>query len=306
MNTLVVKLGATGDVVRTTPLLRCLEGHVTWITAAKNVSLLEGLEVPVRALTWDERARAADRAYDLAINLEDDRETALFLRDLKHQRVFGAFVNDEMQVGYTAEARAWFDMSLISRFGRSEEDRLKLVNRLTYQDLIFKGMGLTFRGEEYLLPEAPSSALQGDVAISAVAGAVWPMKKWAYYDELKQELEARGFTVNVLPTRPTLLEHLADVQCHRCLVSGDSLPMHLALGSGLRCVSIFTCTSPWEIHGYGRQTKVISSLLEEFFYQRGYEERASTAISLEEVLTATLSELEQSMVSSELTRQESR
>jgi hypothetical protein len=37
---------------------------------------------------------------------------------------------------------------------------------------------------------------------------------------------------------------LADVHGHRCLVSAESLPMHLALGSGLRWVSIFTYTSP--------------------------------------------------------------
>ena len=294
MNTLILKLGATGDVVRTTPLLRRLEGEVTWITAEKNVSLLRDLDVPLRALTWEERARAATTAYELVINLEDDRESALFLRGLKYERVFGAFADDHGQLNYTDEARPWFDLSLISRFGRREADRLKLLNRFTYQELIFRGLGLSFTGEQYLLPTPTGSALQGDVAISTVAGAVWPMKKWAYYDELKRELEERGLSVNVLPTRPTLLEHLADVQAHRCLVSGDSLPMHLALGSAVRCVSIFSCTSPWEIHGYGLQTNIVSPLLEEFFYKRGFEERATTAIPLDEVLRATLAELERS------------
>ena len=45
-----------------------------------------------------------------------------------------------------------------------------------------------------------------------------------------------------------MLEHLADVKGHRCLVSADSLPMHLALVSDVRCVSIFTCTIRWEIY----------------------------------------------------------
>ena len=38
------------------------------------------------------------------------------------------------------------------------------------------------------------------------------MKKWAYYDELRQQLEAAGLVVNFLPKRPSLLEHLADVR----------------------------------------------------------------------------------------------
>ena len=68
--------------------------------------------------------------------------------------------------------------------------------------------------------------------------------------------------------------------------------MHLALGSGIPCVSIFTCTSPWEIHDYGVQRKIVSPLLEEFFYKRGYDVRATTAICVKEVLTATSRQLD--------------
>ena len=118
------------------------------------------------------------------------------------------------------------------------------------------------------------------------------MKKWAYYGELKQQLEDRGLIVNVVPKRSSLLEHLSDVRNHQCLVSGDSLPMHLALGTGTRCVTLFNCTSPWEIHDYGIQTKIVSPLLEEFFYKRGYDERATTAVTLEEVERAVLGQLE--------------
>ena len=45
--------------------------------------------------------------------------------------------------------------------------------------------------------------LHGDVAISSTAGPVWPMKQWAYYDELKNELESEGLKVNILQNRPT-------------------------------------------------------------------------------------------------------
>jgi ADP-heptose:LPS heptosyltransferase len=117
------------------------------------------------------------------------------------------------------------------------------------------------------------------------------MKNWACYDALKLELEKSGLTVNELPQRPTLIEHLGDVAGHRCLVSGDSLPMHLALGSGTRCVTLFTCTSPWEIHDYGLQHKIISPLLAQFFYQRGRDERAMTAISVAEVVDAVRRQL---------------
>jgi hypothetical protein len=68
--------------------------------------------------------------------------------------------------------------------------------------------------------------------------------------------------------------------------------MHLALGSDVRCVSLFTCTSPWEIHDYGLQRKIVSPLLNEFFYKRGFAERATTAIPLEDVIAAALEQLD--------------
>src|SRR4029450_1422623 len=115
---------------------------------------------------------------------------------------------------------------------------------------------------------------------------------WAYYDGLKQRLENHGLAVNVLPQRASLLEHLSDVRNHCCLVGGDSLPMHFALGTRTRCVTLFTCTSPWEIYGYGVQRQIVSPLLEEFFYKRGYDERATTAITVDEVFPAVVAQLE--------------
>jgi len=291
MNTLIVKLGATGDVVRTTPLLRRLHGNVTWLTAARNVVLLENLKEGLRCFAWEQRELTQDRRYDLVINLEDSMEVGCFLGKIDRAELFGAYCENADSLRYTENSKQWFDLSLISSYGRQEADRLKLQNRRSYQELIFAGLGFQFSGERYLHPQAVETGLAGDVAISREAGPVWPMKNWAYYEELKHELEAQGLTVNVLPQRSSLLEHLCDVRNHRCLVGGDSLPMHFALGSGTPCVTLFTCTSPWEIYDYGIQKKVVSPLLAEFFYQRGYDRRATTAISVEEVYSAVITRL---------------
>ncbi len=208
------------------------------------------------------------------------------------RQIFGAYADSDDSLKYTDSSKQWFDLSLISAHGREEADRLKLLNRRTYQEMIFDGLGFRFAGETYLLPQPVETGLSGDIAIAADAGPIWPMKKWAYYEDLKARLKDRGLIVNVLPARSSLLQHLADVRNHRCLVGGDSLPMHLALGTGTPCVSIFNCTSPWEIYDYGIQRKLISPLLEEFFYKRGYDARATTAITVDEVEKAVLAQLE--------------
>ncbi len=291
MNILILKLNATGDVVRTSTLLHRLQGDITWVTAPGNTVLLEGLRPNVRCISWENRAQALDLEYDLAISLEDEAETAAFVRSARPKQVFGAYLAADGRVKYTGDARRWFELSLISEHGRQRADELKFLNRHTYQELVFEGLGFRFRGEEYVLPKPLSTDIRGDVAIAPVAGPVWPMKAWAHYPALEARLEAAGFTVNVLPRRASLLEHFGDVAQHRVLVSGDSLPMHLALGAGTHCVSIFNCTSPWEIHDYGIQTKLVSPLLGEFFYKRGLDPRATTAISLDEVFQATMDRL---------------
>jgi heptosyltransferase-2 len=259
-----------------------------------NCSILPGPEQSSSNLSvvpWPERSSLEGETFDLVINLEDEPQTAAWLASLKVGKVFGAFLKTDGEMAYTDDSNSWFDMSLLSVHGRDRANALKLQNRRSYQELVFSGLGWSFAGEEYLLPVTTQSSLRGDVAIAAESGPVWPMKKWVHYERLKHELVSAGLTVNFLPKRPTLLEHLADVRGHRCLVSGDSLPMHLALGSGIPGVALFNCTSPWEIFDYGRLTKLVSPLLPEFFYRRDFDARATTAISFEDVHRATLKAL---------------
>src|ERR1051325_11688706 len=154
MYTLIVKLGATGDVVRTTPLLRRLSGSVTWITAANNCPLLDGLSENLRHFPWKARGRALDIPYDLAINLEDSLEVAHFLKSVRAAEIFGAYTDLSDRLCYTESSKRWFDLSLISSYGRREADRLKVLNRRTYQELIFEGLGLRFADDPYLLPNS--------------------------------------------------------------------------------------------------------------------------------------------------------
>src|SRR6476646_7233864 len=119
MNVLIAKLGATGDVVRTTTLLaKFREDDVSWITEAKNTALLQNLRENLRCLSWEERDTARDRSYDLVINLEDTIEVGLFLKTLQINRLFGAFLDAEDQLKYTPDSKCWFDLSLISVHGR--------------------------------------------------------------------------------------------------------------------------------------------------------------------------------------------
>jgi heptosyltransferase-2 len=288
---LIIKLGAAGDVVRTTTLLRVLDGDIDWVTDDTNVILLKNCAKIRQCIPWSRFFNIANKRYDLVINLEDSFETANLLRKIRYQELFGAHLNSSNKLTYTKSSSEWFDLSLISKYGKNKADELKFRNRKTYQEMIFKALGFSFNGEPYYLPDPIETDLAGDIAIAPQAGSVWPMKNWAYYEELKARLEQEGYAVNYLPMRDSLLEHIGDVKNHRFLVSGDTLPMHIALGCGIKCITLFTCTSPWEIYDYGVQKKIVSPLLGKHFYQRGFAKEATTSISVNRVYEEVLNHL---------------
>jgi len=160
MNTLIIKLGATGDVVRTTTLLNVLDGRVHWLTYDQNLVLLKDiLQISQNVVPWGERQVLENRNYDLVINLEDGLEAAKLLKKIKYKELFGAYLNNSQKLTYTDNSKEWFDLSIISKYGKEKADELKYVNKKTYQELIFLGLGYTFSSQKYFLPEAHPAGL---------------------------------------------------------------------------------------------------------------------------------------------------
>jgi ADP-heptose:LPS heptosyltransferase len=64
MTTLIIKLGAAGDVIRTTPLLHVLADEVHWLIHDCNAPLLAGAPAG-EVIPWSKRRVLAGRRYDL-------------------------------------------------------------------------------------------------------------------------------------------------------------------------------------------------------------------------------------------------
>lgn len=285
MKNLIIKFGASGDVVRTTTLLHLFK-DVDWITSDNNAVLLKGLPNVSRIIRESEISDIKLDSYDLVVNLEDDDRSARLLNNINYKDLFGAYLNKEGKISYTDNSKGWFDLSLISRYGLERANKLKYENQKSFQELVYEGLGYSFKGEEYYLPQSPTTNLYGDIAVAPKAGKVWPMKNWAYFNELADLLRQKGLIVNILPDRPTMLEHLTDVRNHNLLISGDSLPMHFALGSGIPLITFFICTSANEIFDYGLMEKLISPDLEKYWYRRDNDAMASHSIPFSEAIAA--------------------
>ena len=284
---LILKVGALGDVLRTTPVLKILEGRVTWVTSQAAAPLLAGNPF-IDRLYCEELYDASffDERFDLVVNLEDELASATLASKIKTNSLIGAYLRDG-QVVYTESASDWFDMSLISRFGKEKADELKMNNRRTYQEFLFSMVGGHFQAEEYLLnmplKKIPIPSLVG---LEVRAGEVWPMKRWNKFEALARRLEDAGFKVRIFQQRDQLRDYADDINECESIVCGDTLAMHLGLALRKKVVAIFTCTSPHEIYDYQRMTKIVSPLWKEYFYRRDFDPAPAEAISVDSILDA--------------------
>jgi len=209
---LVIKLAATGDVLRTTPLLPAIKraypvSHVTWVTRPDALELLAGLEEIDRLLPLDADALArlpAER-FDVVICL-DKEPAATGLATRVEARDRRGFVLGPHGNPLPANR----DAEYAYRLGL--DDALKFHgNERSYQEIAFETAGLPWSREEYrlALPDAvrvrarelwaalgvgPGERLVGlNVgAGDAFAHKAWRVEGWAELATLVQErLRAR-------------------------------------------------------------------------------------------------------------------
>lgn len=285
---LVIKLGALGDVVRTTALLPALSpARVTWVCGAEAVPLLRGLPGVHRVVALRDWRRALDRRYCWAINLDESPAACDVVARADAVRSSG-LRRERGGVRYAAAAAPLFDRSLVSRFGRRRADELKRRGRSSYQSLMFRACGLKFRGEPPIVPLSAKRVSDRIVAFETRVGQRWPLKAWSGWEELRRRLEANGLEVRVLRQRTGLADYLRDINECGVIVCGDTLALHVALALGKKAVGIFLCTSPAEIHGYGLLSKVVHPRLNAHFYETGSVPGFSEEISPGAVAAAVM------------------
>jgi heptosyltransferase-2 len=216
---LVLKIGALGDVLRTTPVLAALadelaDPHVTWVLGREAEPLLRDHPRIDRLLVpgyGTSEALGVER-FDLLLSLDKDPySTALASRvDAGEKRGFGRDSNGAL-VPLHESARYAYDLGL--------SDRLKFhENEKTYQEITFEMCGLTWSGQEYDVPAAGDARAEARALLAAAgvaaaggplvgfntgAGSVFANKAWTIegYAELARRLTADGCRIVLLGGR---------------------------------------------------------------------------------------------------------
>jgi heptosyltransferase-2 len=297
---LLIKLGALGDVVRTTGLLMPLRRRyapcrVSWLTSREALPLLEGLPIDRIGVLGAKPPRwLTEGSFDLVVCMDEEARAARAASAAKAVKRVGAYLDAAGRVRYTPDSAPIYGMSLLAP-DRRRADALKRENRASYQRLWARVLGLRGENADFrplLTTSARVTRRSGSmvVAVHAGSGPRWPSKRLPIpvAAEIVKRLARAGLSpvlvsgpgearrnaaiarlagagkISPALTLPKLARWLAGC---RAVVSTDSLPMHLALAAKVPCVALFGPTSSAEIGTFGRAVKLVPRVPCACFYR---------------------------------------
>jgi ADP-heptose:LPS heptosyltransferase len=190
----IIKLGAIGDALRTTPILKGLRKthrpcFITWITDDASYPLLEGNPLIDRLAKLDFSTYCAlqGEEFDLLLSLDKAPEALGIAGMLKARRKIGFTVSTEGKLApFNAESAYAYELGLFDQVKFRE-------NKLSYPEIIFAMAGIPYACEEYILALTDSEIVHGEHYISGLgirrgeqpivglntgAGDIFATKKW--------------------------------------------------------------------------------------------------------------------------------
>lgn len=296
---LIIKLGAMGDVLRTTSILPTLyhrfkKPHVTWITRKESLELLSNNPYidSILETSPDGLARLQVETFDLVINPETSKESAA-LASIVRGRKKGFGLSPRGAVfPYNSKAKELFHMGLF--------DDVKKENRRTYEQLICQLSDLPYERTPPILTLTSDEIREGKeflirnrltekkpiIGINTGGGTRWPLKRWTTegFMKLGKKL-TRQRRLQVLlfggPAEKEINRRLSsqlgktvmDTGCSNpprrfasllnlcdVLVTGDSLALHIGLALQKRMVVLLGPTSAAEVDLYGLGRKITAEM----------------------------------------------
>ncbi|MDR2708925.1 MAG: glycosyltransferase family 9 protein [Elusimicrobiota bacterium] len=296
---LIIKLGAMGDVLRTTFLLNGLkqvypESHITWIVAKNNAQVLEANSRVDKIVVDDEKTIKflLENFFDIVINLDLDPNSLALAKLSVKKKLLGYSLDDKRDIICSNEyAIKWLKMSAY--------DQLKRENDKTYQFFMAKIAELPNDKYEIIVPLLTSSVAKANeflkglnlgaykkiIGLNPGAGKRWPLKKWTTggYIETAKHFSKLGCIILLLGgaqdekevneilsqniknvfsagINHSVADFFAIINLCDIILCPDTMALHASLGLKKNVAAVFGPTSQAEIEMYGRGTKVFADI----------------------------------------------
>lgn len=272
MNVLIINIGPFGDVLRTTVLLNVFKNdNIYWLTSVKNIEILNSKSITELFFIENISKNYFKIKYDLIISLNEEYP---FRFDVKFDQLIGVY--NEKQ--YTNDSSAWFDMSLISKYGIEKSNILKKNNRKSYNQILIEMINEKWTEQDYVFDYNNNIKNNLRIGLIDTVEGIWKSKRWDKFQELYNLLK-NDFKVDFLNMKTNLTEHINDINNCNIIICPDTFGMHAALAMKKNVIALFNSTSPHEIYNYNNKlVKVINPLYDKFFYTKEYNYELSNSI----------------------------
>jgi ADP-heptose:LPS heptosyltransferase len=199
---LIIKLGAIGDVIRTTPLLRRLRQerrgcYITWLTLTPAI-LPQGEIEEILKLDFASTLQLQAREFDVVINLDKEKEACALLNNITAKEKYGYALRPYDGVAWPVNQLAEH------KYLTGVFDQVSQANIKPYVQEIFELCGFDFRGEEYVFDTHDDkgydwSALptaRPRIGLNTGCGDRWTTRLWSTekWIELIEGLQMAGYT----------------------------------------------------------------------------------------------------------------
>jgi len=155
MNILIIKIGALGDVLRTSFIAQALKEKylkdkpkIYWVTDKNAFPLFLNNPYVDYLISSEKKSHLTKLKFDLVINLEEDEENCKFASSLKAKKKIG-FLYKISKIVPSPSAKEWFNMSALGK--KPLNDILKKRNKKTHRQIMGEIVGVNWRKYEPFL-----------------------------------------------------------------------------------------------------------------------------------------------------------
>ncbi len=273
---LIIKLGAMGDVIRTTPLVQKLKAEypgckITWLTLTPDIlpksEVHEILGFELKNILYIQNTN-----WDVAINLDKDKEAGALLQTVTAKTKHGFILKDGVIQPYNKLAEHKFHTGLF--------DDVSQANTKSYPEEIFEICGYTYNNEKYLLDNHEGKGYDWEIdkskktiGLNTGCGDRWVTRLWSTekWVELIKLLQSKNYNVIILGGKQ---EHERNLELeektgatyfgyfplqqfinlvYQCdlVVTQVTMAMHITMGLGKKMVLMNNIFNPYEFNVKG-------------------------------------------------------
>ncbi|MGA2669741.1 MAG: glycosyltransferase family 9 protein [Ignavibacteria bacterium] len=278
---LIIKLGALGDVIRSTPLVVYFKNtypgcHITWLTMTPEILLVDEIDV-ILPFNLQSMIYLDGHEYDIAVNLDKEAEVCILLEKLKAKLKFGFNWNNNHIDAATPASTHKLLTGIFDSYSKN--------NKKSYQEEIFEICQAKFSNEPYLLPLDKKyfnkwemlrieAGVRKIIGLNTGCGKRWQTRLWSfdYWVELINLLKSNNFfpvllggpdedetnkklnsiTSSYYPGTYSLSEFIAIVAHCDLIVTAVSMMMHIAIGLQKPLILFNNIFNKNEFELYGR------------------------------------------------------